>query len=348
MSGAATTDVPSQGPVDLSSLVTLLCQRKSVLPTPPFAMSQLMGDSNVVTAAMPGVPMNGTISVGDFRGQNYPVAFGALTGAKNVFAAHATRLLNTAYTGPMFRVRRASDSTTRDFFGDRFGNVRDAQGGTLAAWLNDGAVVGYVTIWYDQSGNARHATQSTASLQPKITLYGSSNIMAHVTYDMTNYMNPHADFLSITALVLNAKYVLECQDVSGTMFHRGTAGGGCQYEPTINNGGASVSGCGGVGSYAVWTLLGGVNNVVHTQPGAGGTTQPRRAWLNGQEIAVTNQNRGTSVNTSVFNIAFGAIIGSSGTTKTPNLTGHFDTFVACSPDTLVDRALKFLWEMPNR
>ena len=78
-------------------------------------------------------------------------------------AAYSVRSLNTAYTGPLVRVRRSSDNAETDIFANRNGDLDTS---TLSIFCGSGN--GFVTTWYDQSGNGRHQVQSTASKQPKI------------------------------------------------------------------------------------------------------------------------------------------------------------------------------------
>jgi hypothetical protein len=61
-------------------------------------------------------------------------------------------------------VRRSSDDAEEDF------TAAEAADGTLAAFC--GADDGLVKQWWDQSGNARHASQTTAGYQPKIVSSG--------------------------------------------------------------------------------------------------------------------------------------------------------------------------------
>jgi hypothetical protein len=57
-------------------------------------------------------------------------------------------------------------STTQDFYADRLGNLLTAPvtGQSLESWL--GGATGYVTAWYDQSGNGRNATGTQATIRP--------------------------------------------------------------------------------------------------------------------------------------------------------------------------------------
>ena len=75
-------------------------------------------------------------------------------------AAYSLRYVSASYTGDVIQVRRSSDDTTQDF------NPTEITDGTLATFC--GAGDGFVTTWYDQSGNSNDATQSTASAQPQI------------------------------------------------------------------------------------------------------------------------------------------------------------------------------------
>jgi hypothetical protein len=83
-------------------------------------------------------------------------------------AAYSLRKLRNAYTGYAIRVRRSSDSTTQDIGFDLGGNL-DVN--ALVDFVGTGS--GYVTTWYDQSGNARDATQATAGSQPRIVNAGA-------------------------------------------------------------------------------------------------------------------------------------------------------------------------------
>jgi hypothetical protein len=83
-------------------------------------------------------------------------------------AAYSLRLLRKGYAGNAIRVRRSSDNTEANIGFDSNGNLNTA---TLLAFC--GAGNGFVTTWYDQSGNGRDATQSTGANQPQIVSSGS-------------------------------------------------------------------------------------------------------------------------------------------------------------------------------
>ena len=81
-------------------------------------------------------------------------------------AAYSTRKLRTAYAGSCMRVRRASDNAEQDI-GFVDGVLDEASLIAFAA-----GSIGFVVTWYDQSGNARNLTQSTAANQLRIISAG--------------------------------------------------------------------------------------------------------------------------------------------------------------------------------
>ena len=89
-----------------------------------------------------------------------------LDGFPNAAAAYSLRLLRQAYGGAVVRVRRSSDNAQADFL------AQEVSQGALQSWVGAGNS-GFVTTWYDQSGNGRHATNATSGSQPVIVLNGS-------------------------------------------------------------------------------------------------------------------------------------------------------------------------------
>jgi hypothetical protein len=83
-------------------------------------------------------------------------------------AAYGLRRLRRLYTGFCIRVRRSSDNAQLDI---GFTSTGDLDIVTLLAFVGTGN--GFVTTWYDQSGNGRNATQATANLQPQIVSNGA-------------------------------------------------------------------------------------------------------------------------------------------------------------------------------
>jgi len=76
-------------------------------------------------------------------------------------AAYSVRKVVSSYTGSAMMVQSASVSQSIGF--DANGNLDTA---SLASFAGSGDA--FVRIWYDQSGNGRHASQTTTANQPKI------------------------------------------------------------------------------------------------------------------------------------------------------------------------------------
>ena len=93
-------------------------------------------------------------------------------------AAYSLRELSAAMEGSaVVRVRRSNDNTEQDF------TSAEITDGTLTTFT--GANDGFVTTWYDQSGNSNNVTQATATKQPKLITNGVvelENGKASLTY----------------------------------------------------------------------------------------------------------------------------------------------------------------------
>jgi hypothetical protein len=107
------------------------------------------------------------------------------------------RKIRTAYTGSAIRVRRSNDNSEQDigFVGN------DLDTASLKTFV--GANSGFVTTWYDQSGNARDATQSTASRQPRIVSSGTIERIDN---------NVNINFL------FNTNFIVTYYDISGQWY----------------------------------------------------------------------------------------------------------------------------------
>jgi hypothetical protein len=84
----------------------------------------------------------------------------------NAAAAYSLRKLRAAHTGSAVRIRRSSDNAESDigFLNNEFDSA--------AAQTFCGAGNGFITTWYDQSGNGLNATQTTAANQYEIISSG--------------------------------------------------------------------------------------------------------------------------------------------------------------------------------
>lgn len=98
-----------------------------------------------------------------------PAFVGLLDTYSGAAAAYSLRQLSSTYTGNCIRVRRSSDNTEQNI--GFVNNVLDEA--SLLTFC--GAGNGFVTTWYDQSGNSKNATNSTAITQPQIVTSGVVN-----------------------------------------------------------------------------------------------------------------------------------------------------------------------------
>jgi hypothetical protein len=142
-----------------------------------MANSNGWGDGSANNAIGWGQGANNAIGWGDIHADSWVgltdiVGVAAFTGILDTYsgasAAYSVRRLSSTYTGNLIRVRRSSDNTEQDIGYDS-NNVLDTT--TLLSFV--GAGNGFVTTWYDQSGNANNAAQTTALNQPQIVSSGS-------------------------------------------------------------------------------------------------------------------------------------------------------------------------------
>lgn len=99
-----------------------------------------------------------------------PGFVGAYDNTPSIVAAYGMRRLRSAYTGSLLRLRRSSDNAEQDFGYNANGDLDTA---AIATFVGAGS--GFVTTWYDQSGNGRNATQATAVRQPLYVASGQNN-----------------------------------------------------------------------------------------------------------------------------------------------------------------------------
>ena len=81
----------------------------------------------------------------------------------NAAAAFSLRALNSNYTGPLVRVRRASDNAEQNILATYDGELNVNALAAFCAGTN-----GFIVRWYDQSGSGNDAVQATTANQPKI------------------------------------------------------------------------------------------------------------------------------------------------------------------------------------
>jgi hypothetical protein len=143
-------------------------------------------------------------------------------------AAYSLRSFDADADPNVVNVRRSSDNATSDF------TASEVSDGTLVAWVGAGND-GYVTTWYDQGGT-NHATQATASSQPKIvdggvlvTEGGLPSINFHT--EVSNLSLDHSDLYG--QATLDSYYVTNTTD---TQYLYPACGSGSRYGMVAESG----------------------------------------------------------------------------------------------------------------
>jgi hypothetical protein len=159
--------------------------------------------------------------------QNSPFISVLLDTFPNAAAAYSLRLLRSAYTGSAIRVRRSNDNAEQDIAFDNGGNLDTS---ALTSFV--GANNGFVVTWYDQSGNARNATQSTAGNQPQIVSSGSvilNNGKPSLEFNGTSSSLNATDFQTASYTNITTFLVVNFASTTGTQNIFG------KYVTTTNN-----------------------------------------------------------------------------------------------------------------
>jgi hypothetical protein len=186
-------------------------------------------------------------SAKDYLLDNYP----------NAAMAYSLRLLRNEYAGSAIRVRRSNDNAEQDIAFDNSGNLDTT---TLSTFV--GAYNGFVTIWYDQSGNGRNATQTTAARQSRIVNGGTVELLGSKpcinTYAADTFRDYQINYSNLQALPISMISVHKIDTLPTNGFNNITftiggsvsAGGGGRYHfyaentnfhTTARNGGGTAS-----------------------------------------------------------------------------------------------------------
>ena len=125
-------------------------------------------------------------------------------------AAYSLRKLRSAYTGNAIRVRRSSDNAEQNF--GFVNNVLD----TASLLTFCGAGNGFVTTWYDQSGNGNNSVQTTAINQPRIVNAGVIESVNSKPACYFDGVNDAFGMLDITNIGDWSLYMLQKRTAAGT------------------------------------------------------------------------------------------------------------------------------------
>jgi hypothetical protein len=135
-------------------------QLGSTFSANPFYFDELVAYNSDQSTNRTGIEAN----INDFYQMYWSGAESRLLDSHpNAAAAFSLRALNSNYTGPLVRVRRASDNAEQDVLATYDGELNVEALATFCAGTD-----GFIKTWYDQSGNGNDATQTSNANQPKI------------------------------------------------------------------------------------------------------------------------------------------------------------------------------------
>jgi len=187
----------------------------------------------------------------------------------NSYIALSVRKLSSSYGGPSIRVRRSSDNTEQDIGFDSNDNLNLL---SLISFLQGSN--GFITTWYDQSGNNRHFTQITAGNQPLIEISPSGLSRSSLNNSISSFLsNNNISTLSGTYSVFIAT---KATSFTSTNYFLGTPsslhlGWRSQNNPTIAH----------FSNDAEYSFSGTTNPLLHTliykSPGS-------QYWINNNSI----------------------------------------------------------------
>ena len=150
--------------------------------------------------------MDGTLNTTELLAFTNPVAatFSILDNYPGASAAYSLRKVRTAYTGSAIRVRR-SDNQEMDIAFDTSGSLDTT---SLLTFVGSGN--GFVTTWYDQSGNNKHIVQITAASQPYIVLNGSVQMNGNkpaIYWDNNQVLSINSGVNNVMSVFVNIKWL---------------------------------------------------------------------------------------------------------------------------------------------
>ena len=203
-------------------------------------------------------------------------------------AAYSLRKMSSAYTGSCLTVRRSSDNATTNIGFYRYTIDTDA----ILRFVGTGS--GFVTTWFDQSGNGVNISQASAGSQFNIVTSGSlhyegNDVVLNAATDRVFVRNTNSVTLTNWTVYIKSK-----------MLRPPTTYG--SYVGNTNDGLLMHTGAGGF-SYrtpSVYNVIGGPTTAyVKLQAKRNSTTTNIRGYQNGVNTGNVNVNQSLGLGTGV-------------------------------------------------
>jgi hypothetical protein len=268
----------------------------------------------------------------------YPTFTGLLNLYPGAAAAYSLRALSASFVNSdLVLVRRSSDNAELGF------TATEITDGTLTTWT--GANDGFVVTWYDQSGNSRDATQSTAGNQPKIVSAGVLVVDA-----VTG--NPALSFDGVSDSLKASDYIVRLSQNAASVFivSRQVSIGAGSYLMSEGDATSPYSSnflCGGAANGLLWvnTTTFGTMPAGLSLTGFDWNQSVFQAYANG---VASGSSGSATVNAEVLD---GTVIGSRGDQTGSFLIGQISEIVSYRSNqsanrTAIDANLKAAWGTP--
>lgn len=220
-----------------------------------------------------------------YRVMGEPRFYYLLTTYSGASAGWSLRKLDSTYTGHAIKVRRSSDNTEQDVDFLTSGYLDTA---SLKSFV--GSNSGYVTTWYDQSGNGRNLTQTTAANQPRIVDAGTVfrvNGKVSIKYIIANSW-----YLTNTALAISGGANFFMLSVSNTDVVAATnnvivgmSGSGIVHQ---HNSSLMYTFAGGISGDASSTVTAQMLNESDYDGSASGNSNRLKLYENGSQLTLSN------------------------------------------------------------
>ena len=107
--------------------------------------------------------------------------------------AFSLRLLTGSFKGNCCNIRRSSDNAQQNVGFDSQGNFNIGQ---FSSFVGGGS--GFVTKWYDQSGNGFDVSQGTAATQPQISLASTPSGVPSVLFSGSQFLQVASGWVGVS------------------------------------------------------------------------------------------------------------------------------------------------------